>query len=76
MGLPPYIVRCAAVLCCRWDRNGDGSIDSKEFRVCMRNLGGIFKTVPVGEIDAMFASLECGMRMGTGIGIGIGFRTR
>jgi len=41
-----------------WDRNGDGSIDSKEFRVCMRNLGGIFKTVPVGEIDAMFASLD------------------
>jgi len=41
-----------------WDRNGDGSIDSKEFRVCMRNLGGIFKTVPVGEIDAMFTSLD------------------
>ena len=41
-----------------WDRNKDGGIDSKEFRICMRGLGGHLKDIDVREIDGLFETLD------------------
>ena len=41
-----------------WDRNGDGGIDFKEFRVCMRGLGGDLKDIDVREIDGLYEMLD------------------
>ena len=41
-----------------WDRNNDGGIDGKEFRICMRGLGGPLKDIDVREIDKFFATLD------------------